>query len=89
MNDWQVYLLRCSDQTLYCGITNNIDARLKTHNAGKGARYTRGRLPVEIIETSEKMTRSDALKLERVIKKLPKTRKISALIDSRINPNQF
>ena len=81
MNDWQVYLLRCSDGTLYCGITNNLDIRVKTHNAGKGAKYTRGRLPVEVVEVSEKMTKSEALKRERAVKKLPAARKISALAD--------
>ena len=83
MNHWQVYLLRYCDETLYCGITNNLEARMKTHNTGKGAKYTRDRLPVEIVEVSEKMTRGDALKLEHFIKRFPRKRKISALINSR------
>ena len=53
MDDWQVYLLRCCDGNLYCGITNNIYARTKIHNVGKGAKYTKGRLPVEVSEPAE------------------------------------
>lgn len=83
MNNWQVYLLKCYDGTLYCGITNNLEARLKTHNAGKGAKYTKGRLPVEVVEASNAMTKSAALKLERSIKKLPATRKIPILANSK------
>ncbi|MCP4722977.1 MAG: GIY-YIG nuclease family protein, partial [Desulfobacteraceae bacterium] len=52
MRDWQVYLLKCADLSLYCGITNNLKARIDTHNAGKGAKYTRGRLPVELVAKS-------------------------------------
>jgi len=65
------------------GITNNLDARVKTHNADKGAKYTKGRLPVEFVEVSDKMTKSDALKLERSIKKVPTSRKISALAKNK------
>ena len=45
---WYVYLMRCSDDTLYCGMTDDIEKRLKAHNSGKGAKYTRARLPVEL-----------------------------------------
>jgi putative endonuclease len=83
MDDWQVYLLKCCDDTLYCGITNDLDARVKTHNAGKGAKYTKGRLPVEVVEISDTMTKSAALKLEISIKKLPTSRKISALAKNK------
>jgi putative endonuclease len=83
MDDWQVYLLKCCDDTLYCGITNDLDARVKTHNAGKGAKYTKGRLPVEVVEISDTMTKSAALKLEISIKKLPTSRKISALVKNK------
>jgi len=44
--DWQVYLVRCADDSLYCGITNDITGRIEKHNAGKGAKYTQSRLPV-------------------------------------------
>ena len=80
MRDWQVYLLECADLSLYCGITNNLKARINTHNAGKGAKYTRGRLPVTLVVASSEMTKSQALKCELYIKKLPRPKKISALI---------
>ncbi len=80
MNDWQVYLLKCSDLSLYCGITNDLTARIHTHNAGKGAKYTRGRLPVTLVAESSAMTKSQALKCELHIKKLPRPKKISTLI---------
>ena len=80
MRGWQVYLLKCADLSLYCGITNDLKARIDTHNAGKGAKYTRGRLPVELVAKSKDMTKSQALKCEMYIKKLPTPKKISTLI---------
>ena len=80
MNNWQVYLLQCADLSLYCGITNDLKARIDTHNAGRGAKYTRGRLPVTLAAKSSEMTRSQALKVELQIKKLPRPKKISTLI---------
>jgi putative endonuclease len=78
-NKWIVYLLRCSDKSLYCGISNNLNNRLVNHNSGKGARYTRSRRPVEIVGISPEMTKSDALKLEYRIKQLPADEKLSEL----------
>jgi len=80
VNNWQVYLLQCADLSLYCGITNDLKARIDTHNAGRGAKYTRGRLPVTLAAESSEMTRSQALKVELQIKKLPRPKKISTLI---------
>lgn len=77
--DWVVYLVRCSDRSLYCGITNNLSRRLETHNLGKGAKYTRSRIPVELLGTSSEMTKSDALKLEHRIKMRPANRKLTEL----------
>ena len=68
---WVVYLIRCSDESLYCGITNNLKNRLAAHNSGKGAKYTRSRRPVELVGYSSKMTKSDALKLEYRVKQVP------------------
>ena len=81
MNDkeWVVYLVRCSDESLYCGVTNDVERRLIEHNAGKGAKYTKSRTPVEIVGISPEMTKSEALKLEFRIKKLPVNKKISEL----------
>lgn len=65
-----VYILRCSDGTLYTGWTNDINKRLEAHNSGNGAKYTRGRLPVTLVHLEELPTKSDALKREAAIKKL-------------------
>ena len=76
---WVVYLLRCSDNSLYCGITNDLGNRLSKHNSGKGAKYTRSRLSVELVGVSAEMSRREALKLEYHIKQLPACEKLSAL----------
>ena len=76
---WVVYLIRCSDESLYCGITNSLKKRLAMHNSGRGAKYTRSRRPVELIGASPEMTKSDALKLEYRVKQLPATKKIFEL----------
>jgi len=68
-------LIRCSDESLYCGITNNLKNRLKAHNSGKGAKYTRFRRPVELVAISPEMTKSDALKLEYRVKQVPASKK--------------
>jgi len=76
---WVVYLVQCSDKSLYCGISNDFESRLIEHNSGKGAKYTRSRRPVELVAISPEMTKSEALKLEYRIKKLPADKKISIL----------
>lgn len=76
---WRVYLLRCVDDSLYCGISNDIEARISKHNAGKGAKYTRSRLPVTLVAASHELSKSDALKLERVIKRKPAGKKLETL----------
>jgi putative endonuclease len=68
---WYVYILRCADATLYTGITNRIGARIAAHNAGRGARYTRGRRPVTLIYFEMQTGRSEALRREAQIKRLP------------------
>jgi putative endonuclease len=60
---------------MYCGITNNLEKRLEAHNLGKGGKYTRSRIPVELLGTSSEMTKSEALKLELRIKRMPAERK--------------
>jgi predicted GIY-YIG superfamily endonuclease len=69
---WKVYLLRCSDDSLYCGTTNDVERRLQEHNHGTGARYTRSRLPVELVWSSCELTKSVASKEEYRIKRLSK-----------------
>ncbi|MGD8762359.1 MAG: GIY-YIG nuclease family protein [Desulfobacteraceae bacterium] len=76
---WVVYLVRCSDKSLYCGISNDFKSRVIEHNSGKGARYTRSRRPVELVGISPEMTKSEALKLECKIKQLPADKKLSEL----------
>ena len=76
---WVVYLVRCSDKSLYCGISNDLKSRLIEHNLGKGAKYTRSRRPVDLVGISPEMTKSEALKLEYRIKQLPANKKISKL----------
>ena len=76
---WIVYILRCSDDSLYTGITNNIEKRFSVHNQGTAAKYTRSRRPVKLITTSAKMNRSDAMRLEIKIKKMPRAKKIATL----------
>ena len=77
--NWVAYLVRCSDKSLYCGISNDLKNRLVEHNSGKGAKYTRSRRPVELVGVSSGLTKSEALKLEYRIKQLPADRKIAAL----------
>lgn len=73
---WLVYLLRCSDGSLYCGITNDLTKRLKTHQAGKASRYTRSRLPVRLAYQEPQPNKSQALRREAAIKRLPRRAKL-------------
>ena len=77
--NWKVYLVKCTDNSLYCGIAKDVSSRIEKHNSGKGAKYTRSRLPVELVVVSSEMSRSEALKLEHVVKKQPAGDKIKAL----------
>ena len=77
---WYLYILRCSDGTLYTGITTDVEKRLETHRSGKGAKYTRGRLPLELVYQEVCGSHSDALKREITIKKYSRTEK-QKLID--------
>jgi putative endonuclease len=72
---WSVYLLRCSDGTLYAGSTNNVDARVRAHNDGRGARYTSGRRPVSVVYAEACGTMSDALRREHALKRLTRAQK--------------
>lgn len=74
-----VYILRCSDGTLYTGWTNNIARRLAAHNEGRGAKYTRGRTPVTLAHLEEFATKEEAMSREAEIKKLSRAQKILLL----------
>ena len=67
---WYVYILRCRDNTLYTGITNNVEKRLLAHQEGRGAKYTKGRGPFKIVYKKKFKTRSEATIKELEIKKL-------------------
>ena len=74
-----VYILRCADGTLYCGWTNDLAALLDAHNSGKGAKYTRGRSPLELKYREACGTHSDALKRELEIKHLSREEKLALI----------
>jgi len=76
---YYVYILKCEDNTLYTGYTNNIEDRIQTHNSGKGAKYTRGRLPVELQYYEEFEEKGQALKREHEIKKLSRLEKVKLI----------
>ena len=77
---WYVYLLRCGDGTLYAGITDDLDRRLAAHRAGRGAKYTRGRGPLELVYAEEQPDKPAALRREAAINKLRRPAK-EALIE--------
>ncbi len=72
---WYVYILRCGDGTLYTGITDDIPRRLAAHRAGKGAKYTRGRGPLELVYQEQAPDKSAALRREAAIKRLRRAEK--------------
>ena len=76
------YLLKCADDTLYCGWTNQLDKRLKAHNEGKGAKYTRGRRPVSLAYYEIFETKEEAMRREAAIKKLSRKDKLELVAGS-------
>ena len=72
---WYVYLARCADGTLYCGIARDVDERIAAHDAGTGARYTRGRGPLRVVLVRRCRDKGRALRLEYSIKQLSRTQK--------------
>ena len=81
--NWLCYILRCADDTLYCGITNDLEKRLAAHNAGTASKYTRVRLPVELVYAAPCADRSAASKREMEIKSLKRAEKL-VLIQSSL-----
>ena len=75
MNENYTYILRCADGTYYCGWTNNLDRRLKAHNEGKGAKYTRSRRPLALVYYEAFSTKEEAMRREYEIKQLPRKKK--------------
>ena len=72
---WSVYILRCRDGTLYTGIAKEVQTRIDQHNRGRGAAYTRGRLPVNLVYQENSLTHSEALVREAQIKRLSRSEK--------------
>ena len=85
---YYVYLLRCADGTLYTGFTNDLVRRLAAHNAGRGAKYTRGRRPVELVYWESFSNKSSALRREYAIKQLPRRQRLT-LIQSSVPSRQI
>ncbi|MBL0219160.1 MAG: GIY-YIG nuclease family protein [Myxococcales bacterium] len=80
MSWWYVYVARCADDTLYCGIARDVAARIAAHDAGTGARYTRGRGPLRVLLTRRCRTKGGALRLEYAVKQLSRTEKEALVI---------
>ena len=72
---WYLYILRCADETLYTGITTDVEKRLEAHRSGKGAKYTRGRAPLELVYREACGSHSDALKREAAVKRMRRNEK--------------
>ncbi|MBO2527003.1 MAG: hypothetical protein CW335_02310 [Clostridiales bacterium] len=79
MKQWCVYILRCADGTLYTGMTDDFPRRLEQHRSGKGAKYTRGRGPLEPVYREDCESMSEALKREYAIKQLPRRKKLELI----------
>ena len=76
---WAVYILRCADGTLYTGIAPDVEKRVQKHNEGKGAKYTRGRTPVELVYREEHPSRAEASKREYQIKQRSRAEKLELI----------
>lgn len=83
MSEWFVYIIKCNDGSLYTGITKDLNTRMKKHNLGTGAAYTRSRKPVSLVYKETYATRSDALKREAQVKKLNREKKTELIISSK------
>jgi predicted GIY-YIG superfamily endonuclease len=80
---WHLYLIHCSDNSLYTGITTDISRRIKEHNQKKGGMYTRNRTPVELVYQEPHPSKSSALKREIQIKKWPRLKKVKLIKEYR------
>lgn len=78
-NKWSVYLVECNDNSIYCGITTNVERRVEQHNKGRGGAYTRSRKPVKLVAHHGNLTHTEALKIEASIKGFPRKAKLHIL----------
>jgi putative endonuclease len=83
MSDWHVYIVRCADRTLYTGVATDVAARVAKHNAGAGAKYTRGRRPVTLVYSEPAGARGMALQRELAIKRLSRQTKLQLIAGRR------
>ena len=81
MNTWKLYIIRCGDGSLYTGITTDVEKRLEAHRTGKGAKYTRGRGPLELVYCEDCGDHSAALKRELEIKAMTREEKLNMIND--------
>jgi putative endonuclease len=82
---WSVDLARCADQSLYCGIAVDVGARIAAHDAGRGARYTRGRGPLTVLAVRRCREKGVALSIEHAVKQLPRAQKLAlAAVPARL-----
>ena len=80
---WFVYIARCADETIYVGVARDVALRIAAHNAGRGARYTRGRGPLQVLATRRCPSKGDALRLELALKRLRREEKHSVAASKR------
>lgn len=83
MSENYTYIVKCSDGSLYTGWTNNLEKRMKAHNDGKGAKYTKTRRPVELVYYEHFATKEEAMSREYHIKQLTRTQKIDLIKNSK------
>ena len=81
MSSWFFYVLSCRDSSMYTGVTTDVQRRIEEHNKGKGAKYTRSRLPVRLLYSRKMLNRSQAQKLESAFKKLRREKKLERLCE--------
>lgn len=79
-----VYIIKCSDESLYTGWTNDLEKRFKAHTEGRGAKYTRGRGPLELVYFEEYESKIDAMKREYAIKKMTRDKKIELINNNKV-----
>jgi len=82
---YYTYIVECADGTYYCGYTTDLQRRIFTHNSGKGAKYTRSRLPVKLVYSEEYCDKHSALSRECAIKKLTRTQKTELVKSGKVN----
>ncbi|GEK59777.1 hypothetical protein CHL76_13810 [Marinococcus halophilus] len=85
-NKHVVYMLQCRDGSLYTGYTNNLRKRLEAHNAGRGAKYTKGRGPVQLVYLRRFTTKTEAMQEEYRLKKLPRSQKQRLIKEAHDDP---